>query len=816
MRAGEEQEEQKGQEGQEHGVVSFEEDLGEVVVPTELPILPLRGVVIFPSAVVPLLISRSSSLKLVEDCRNTDNLLGLAAQKNPEDENPDASALFSRGSAGRILKLLKYPDGSVRILVQGLKRIEIRDYLQHEPYLRASVAHLDDVVPPSVDLDARQAHLVSQFAKFVSQVPYLPDELQGVVMNIKDPGRAADLVGSNLNISVDEKQDLLNTLDVKARLEKLSTILNREGELVELGQKIQSQVQSELNKNQKEFYLRQQMRAIQKELGEGDAKTNEIEDLHKKIEEAKMPEEARKAADNELERLRLIPPESAEHSMVRTYLEWLVNLPWAVTTDDNLDMIHARQVLDEDHYDLEKIKDRILEYLAVRKLRQDPKGPILCFVGPPGVGKTSLGRSIARAMGRKFIRLSLGGVRDEAEIRGHRRTYIGSLPGRIIQSLRTAGSNNPLFMLDEIDKLGMDFRGDPASALLEVLDPEQNFSFADHYLDVAFDLSKVMFITTANYLEPVPPALRDRMEIIELAGYTEEEKLEIAKRHLMPKQITENGLTTDLIEFTDEALFTIARSYTHEAGVRNLEREIGSVCRKIARAVTEGHTDKATISAEKVTELLGPEKFFSEVSERTQDPGVAIGLAWTPNGGDILFIEATRMTGKKGLTLTGQLGEVMKESAQAALSYIRSKANRLGVAPDFYENCDLHIHVPAGAIPKDGPSAGITMATALASLLTNRPVNPHLAMTGEITLRGKVMPIGGVKEKTLAARRAGVKTVILPKRNEKDLEDVPPNVREEMEFRFVDNIDEVLDVALSRQAIPVDTPEASVQAPTSS
>ena len=810
MRAGEEQ------EGQEHGVVSFEEDLGEVVVPTELPILPLRGVVIFPSAVVPLLISRSSSLKLVEDCRNTDNLLGLAAQKNPEDENPDASGLFSRGSAGRILKLLKYPDGSVRILVQGLKRIEIRDYLQHEPYLRASVGHLDDVVPPAADLDARQAHLVSQFAKFVSQVPYLPDELQGVVMNIKDPGRAADLIGSNLNISVDEKQDLLNTLDVKQRLEKLSTILNREGELVELGQKIQSQVQSELNKNQKEFYLRQQMRAIQKELGEGDAKTNEIEDLRTKIEEAKMPEEARKAADNELERLRLIPPESAEHSMVRTYLEWLVNLPWAITTDDNLDMLHARQVLDEDHYDLEKIKDRILEYLAVRKLRQDPKGPILCFVGPPGVGKTSLGRSIARAMGRKFVRLSLGGVRDEAEIRGHRRTYIGSLPGRIVQSLRTAGSNNPLFMLDEIDKLGMDFRGDPASALLEVLDPEQNFSFADHYLEVAFDLSKVMFITTANYLEPVPPALRDRMEIIELAGYTEEEKLEIAKRHLMPKQITENGLTTDLIEFTDEALFKIARSYTHEAGVRNLEREIGSVCRKIARAVTEGQTDKATISPEKVTDLLGPEKFFPEVAERTQDPGVAIGLAWTPNGGDILFIEATRMAGKKGLTLTGQLGEVMKESAQAALSYIRSKAGRLGVAPDFYENCDLHIHVPAGAIPKDGPSAGITMATALASLLTSRPVNPHIAMTGEITLRGKVMPIGGVKEKTLAARRAGVKTVILPKRNEKDLEDVPPNVREEMEFRFVENIDEVLDVALSQQAIPVDTPEAGVQAPTSS
>lgn len=802
--------------GQEHGVVSFEEDPGDIVVPTELPILPLRGVVIFPSAIVPLLISRGSSLKLVEDCRNNDNILGLAAQKNPEDENPDSTALFSRGSAGRILKMLKYPDGSVRILVQGLKRIEIRDYLQHEPYLRASVAHLQDQTQASHDLDALQAHMVSQFAKFVSQVPYLPDELQGVVMNIKDPGRVTDLIASNLNISVEEKQDLLNTLDVKTRLEKLSSILNREVELVELGHKIQSQVQSELNKNQKEFYLRQQMRAIQKELGEGDSRSNELDDLRKKIDEANMPEEARKAADNELDRLRMIPPESAEHSMVRTYLEWLINLPWDIATEDNLDLIHARQVLDEDHYDLEKIKDRILEYLAVRQLRKDPKGPILCFAGPPGVGKTSLGRSIARAMGRKFVRMSLGGVRDEAEIRGHRRTYIGSLPGRIIQSLKTAGSNNPLFMLDEIDKLGMDFRGDPASALLEVLDPEQNFSFSDHYLDVPFDLSKVMFITTANYLEPVPPALRDRMEVIELAGYTEEEKLEIAKRHLMLKQIKENGLSNDHIEFVDEALLKIVQSYTHEAGVRNLEREIGSVCRKIARAVTEGNTDKALITPEKVTELLGPEKFYPEVAEQNNEPGVATGLAWTPNGGDILFIESTRMAGKKGLTLTGQLGEVMKESAQAALSYIRSRADSLGVPPDFYENCDLHIHVPAGAIPKDGPSAGITMATSLASLLTRKPVDSKIAMTGEITLRGKVMPIGGVKEKVLAARRAGVKTVILPKRNEKDMEDVPPQVREEMEFRFVETIDEVLKLALLQQAIPVDTPAVQQTSATSS
>jgi ATP-dependent Lon protease len=800
-----------GEEATEQSVVGFEEDLSDVELPQELPILPLRGVVIFPSAIVPLLISRASSLKLVEDCRKSNNLLGLAAQKNPEDEAPDPQALFSRGSAGRILKMLKYPDDSVRILVQGLKRIDIREYGQIEPYYRAQVTPLESEAEASRDLDARQAHLVSQFAKFVSMVPYLPDELQGVVMNIKDPAKVTDLIASNLNISVDEKQDLLNTLSVRTRLEKLSAILNREVELVELGNKIQSQVQSELNKNQKEFYLRQQMRAIQKELGEGDSRSNELDDLRQKIDDANMPEEALKAANNEFERLKIIPPESAEHSMVRTYLEWLIHLPWAVMTDDNLDIPHARQVLDEDHYDLEKIKDRILEYLAVRKLKQDSKGPILCFVGPPGVGKTSLGRSIARAMGRKFVRLSLGGVRDEAEIRGHRRTYIGSLPGRIIQSLRSAGSNNPLFMLDEIDKLGMDFRGDPASALLEVLDPEQNFSFSDHYLEAPFDLSKVMFITTANYLEPVPPALKDRMEVIELAGYTEEEKLEIAKRHILPKQVVEHGLTDEQIEFTDEAVLSIAGGYTHEAGVRNLEREIGAVCRKVARGVTEGNTDRVTVTQEKVSDLLGPIKFFPEVAEHTQRPGVAIGLAWTPNGGDILFIEATRMAGKKGLTLTGHLGDVMKESAQTALSYVRSQADQLHIPADFYDNCDIHIHVPSGAIPKDGPSAGITMVTALASLLTGRKVHQDVAMTGEITLRGKVMPIGGVKEKVLAARRAGVTTVILPQRNEKDLEDVPPKVREEMQFRFVEAIDEVLEHALEATTVDITAAQAGFQ-----
>jgi ATP-dependent Lon protease len=789
----------------------FDEDISGVAVPAELPILPLRGVVIFPSAIVPLLISRGASLKLVENALAGDRMLGLLAQKSPEDEAPEPEGLYSRGTAGRILKMLKYPDGSVRILVQGLKRIEVAEYTQRDPYFKAQVRHLQDTYTPSKDIEAIQAHMVTQFAKFVSMIPYLPDELQVVVMNIKDPGKVTDLIASNLNISLEEKQELLSTLDVRTRLERLATILNREIELLELGHKIQSQVQSELNKNQKEFYLRQQLKAIQRELGEGDGKTAEIEELRKRLEEAKLPPEAQKAADHELERLRLIPPESAEHTVVRTYLEWLASLPWALSTEDNLDLHHARQVLDEDHFDLEKIKDRILEYLAVRRLKRDSKSPIVCFVGPPGVGKTSLGRSIARAMGRKFVRMSLGGVRDEAEIRGHRRTYIGSLPGRIVQNLRNAGSNNPLIMLDEIDKLGMDFRGDPASALLEVLDPEQNNTFQDHYLDVPFDLSKVMFVTTANVLDPVPPPLRDRMEVIELAGYTEEDKVEIARRHLIPKQLAENGLTDENLRFEDAALVQMIRAYTREAGLRNLEREIGRVCRKVARAITEGQKDPVVLSVDKVRDFLGPERFFSELAERTEDPGVAVGLAWTPNGGDILFIESTRMAGKKGLTLTGHLGEVMKESAQAALSWVRSRAERLGIQPDFFENSDIHIHVPHGGIPKDGPSAGVTIATSLASLLTGRHVRSNVAMTGEITLRGKVEPVGGIKEKVLAAKRAGIDTVILPKRNEKDLEDVPPAARAALRFILVDAVDEVLENALepATQTQRVDAPRAA-------
>jgi len=773
-----------------------EEDLTKVEIPEVLPVLPLRGIVIFPSQIHPFLVSRASSLKLINDVGENSRIIGLVAQKNPEEENPAAEGLYQHGTAVRILKMLKYPDESVRVLVHGLARIELREFVQREPYFTAHVGRLSEVLRPEKEVDALHANLVSQFTKFVSLVPYLPDELQMMAMQVREPGRLTDLVASYLKIAVEELQDLLSTLDVRQRLEKLLVILGREIELLELGHKIQSQVQTELNKNQREYYLRQQLKAIQRELGEGDGRSSEIDDIEKKIEAAKMPEEARKAADKELDRLRMIPPESAEHTVVRTYLDWLISLPWGISTEDNLDIRNARKVLDEDHYDLEKVKERILEFLAVRKLKHDSKGPILCFVGPPGTGKTSLGRSIARALGRKFVRLSLGGIRDEAEIRGHRRTYIGSLPGRIIQGLRNAGSGNPLFILDEVDKLGADFRGDPASALLEVLDPEQNNAFVDHYLDIPFDLSKVLFVTTANLLDTIPHALRDRMEVLELPGYTEEEKLQIVDRHLIRKQLVENGLGERNIEFTREAVSEIIRSYAREAGLRNLEREIARIGRKIARSITEGETAPERITVEMLQRYLGPPKFFSEVAERTSEPGVATGLAWTPAGGDIIFIESTRMNGQKALTLTGSLGDVMKESAQAALSYIRSRADKLGLPPDFYDKSDIHVHVPAGAIPKDGPSAGVTIAASLASLLTGRPVRSDVAMTGEITLRGKVLPVGGIKEKVLAARRAGIKMVILPRRNERDLDDVPPELREEMETVFVDTVDEVLAHAL--------------------
>src|SRR5215471_8624367 len=781
--------------GQGEKQFETEEDLTKVEIPQTLPLLPLRGIVIFPNQTHPFLVSRPSSLKLLEDVDQS-QLIALTAQKNPEEESPAPEGLYQFGTAVRILKMLKYPDKSVRVLVQGIARIELQQFTQREPYFVARVSGLAEKLVPDREVDALQANLVSQFSKFVSLVPYLPDELQMMAMQVREPGRLSDLVASYLKIAVEELQDLLSTLDVRQRLEKLIVILSREIELLELGHKIQSQVQTELNKNQREYFLRQQLKAIQKELGETDGRSAEIDDLEKKIEAANMPEEARKAADKELDRLRMIPPESAEHTVVRTYLDWLVSLPWCISTEDNLDITHARAVLDEDHYDLEKVKERILEFLAVRKLKHDTKGPILCFVGPPGTGKTSLGRSIARALGRKFVRLSLGGIRDEAEIRGHRRTYIGSLPGRIIQGLRNAGSNNPLFILDEVDKLGMDFRGDPASALLEVLDPEQNSTFQDHYLDVPFDLSKVLFLTTANMLDPIPPALRDRMEVLELPGYTEEEKLHIVDRHLVPKQLTENGLGDTNIEFTLDAAAEIIRSYTREAGLRNLEREIARVFRKVARSMTEGEQVPERIVAADIAKYLGPPKFFSEVAERTNEPGVATGLVWTPNGGDILFIESTRMAGTKQLTLTGSLGDVMKESAQAALSYVRSHAETLGVANDFFEKSDIHVHVPAGGIPKDGPSGGVTLAASIASLLSGRPVRSDIAMTGEITLRGKVLPVGGIKEKVLAARRAGIKTIILPKRNERDLEDIPAEVRAELTFNFVETVDEVIKNAL--------------------
>ena len=780
-------------EGEKH--FEAEEDLTQVEIPPTLPLLPLRGIVIFPNQTHPFLVSRPSSLKLLED-EGQSQLIALTAQKNPEEENPASEALYQRGTAVRILKMLKYPDKSVRVLVQGIARIELQQFTQHEPYFVARVSRLHEKLVADREVDALQANLVSQFSKFVSLVPYLPDELQLMAMRVREPGRLSDLVAAYLKIAIEELQDLLSTLEVRQRLEKLIVILSREIELLELGHKIQSQVQTELNKNQREYFLRQQLKAIQKELGETDGRSSEIDDLEKKIEAAKMPEEARKAADKELDRLRMIPPESAEHTVVRTYLDWLVSLPWCIATEDNLDIKHARAVLDEDHYDLEKVKERILEFLAVRKLKSDSKGPILCFVGPPGTGKTSLGRSIARALGRKFVRLSLGGIRDEAEIRGHRRTYIGSLPGRILQGLRNAGSNNPLFILDEVDKLGADFRGDPASALLEVLDPEQNNTFVDHYLDVPFDLSHVLFLTTANILDTIPHALRDRMEVLELPGYTEEEKLHIVDRHLVPKQLIENGLSGKPIEFPHEAMAEIIRSYAREAGVRNLEREIARICRKIARSITEGEEPPERITLALLQGYLGAPKFFSEVAERANEPGVATGLAWTPSGGDIIFVESTRMSGQKGLTLTGSLGDVMKESAQAALSYIRTRAEGLGIAPDFYDKSDIHVHVPAGGIPKDGPSAGVTIAASLASLMTGRPVRSDVAMTGEITLRGKVLPVGGIKEKVLAARRAGIHTVALPRRNEHDLDDIPAELRNEMEIIFVDTVDDVLNQVL--------------------
>jgi ATP-dependent Lon protease len=768
----------------------------KVVIPDELPVLPLRGTVLYPDLILPIMVGRKKSVKLIDDAMDSDRIIGVITQKRSEIEDPKETDLYSVGVAALILRMIRELDGSQRVIVQGVSRIKVKEYFQREPYYKARVEVIDEGLVQGVEIDALMMNLKNLFQRAVELAPYLTSELGTMVSNIKSPAILADLIASNLNISTTEKQGILETFDIRERLTKVHLFLNKEVQVLELGNKIQSQVKEDMDRTQREYYLREQLKAIKKELGELDEHSTEIKELKEKIKKAKMPPEALAAAEKELDRLAKIPPASAEYTVARTYLDWLAELPWSENTEDNLDIDNAQKILDEDHYDLEKVKKRILEYLAVRKLKADMKGPILCFVGPPGVGKTSLGKSIARTMGRKFIRISLGGVRDEAEIRGHRRTYVGALPGRIIQGIKKAGSNNPIFMLDEVDKIGMDFRGDPSSALLEVLDPEQNFSFSDHYIDVNFDLSKVMFITTANVLDTIPPALRDRMETLELPGYSEDQKMMIAKEFLIPKQINEHGLSSEFIEFQDVALQIVISSYTREAGVRNLEREIATICRGVAKDVARGVKEKVVIVPDNLHRFLGPVKFFLEVAERTSNPGVATGLAWTPTGGDIIFVEATKMRGEKGLTLTGQLGDVMKESAQAALAYVRSKSKELGIEEDFFEKNDIHIHVPAGAIPKDGPSAGITMFVALTSLLTNKPVRSDVAMTGEITLRGLVLPVGGIKEKVLAGMRAGIKTIILPKKNEKDLEEIPENIRNQMNFKYIQRMDEAIELAL--------------------
>jgi ATP-dependent Lon protease len=780
-----------------------------VELPEELPILPIREAVLYPRMLLPLMVTQERMIKLIDAALLSNKMIGIVAIKHKEVEEVKPEHLFPIGCAAHILKMLKMPDNSLRLLIQGTSRIALGEFTQQEPYFRAKVTPLKDQGEKTTDIEAVMVGVRGIFQKVVELAPNLPAELGIMAMNVEEPGALADLIASILNIPLEDKQTLLETLDVKARLEKANFFLTKELSVLELSSKIQSQVREGIDKSQREYFLREQLKAIQKELGEKDERTAEIEELRQRLIQAKLPPEAMKEGERELDRLAKMPPAAAEYTVSRTYLEWLIDLPWAVSTEDNLDISQAQKALDEDHYDLGKVKKRILEYLAVRKLKADMKGPILCFVGPPGTGKTSVGKSIARALGRKFIRMSLGGVRDEAEIRGHRRTYVGALPGRVIQGIRKAGSNNPVFMLDEIDKLGMDFRGDPSAALLEVLDPEQNYAFSDHYIDVAFDLSKVMFITTANILDPIPPALRDRMEVLDLPGYTEEEKLKIAKEFLVPKQLEAHGLTDRHIRFEDGTIRRLTLEYTREAGVRNLEREIANICRAVAKRVAEGQEGLAIIRAEDVPAYLGPVKFFSEVAERTSEPGVATGLAWTPTGGDILFVEATRMKGRKLFSLTGQLGEVMKESAQAALSYVRARAKALKIPEDFFDHSDIHIHVPAGAIPKDGPSAGVTMFTALISLLTGRPVRSEVAMTGEITLRGLVLPVGGIKEKVLAANRAGITTVILPKRNEKDLEEVPEEVKKRMKFHFVQRMDEIIDLALQKKTKKIRKPSRS-------
>ncbi len=770
-------------------------------IPEEIPILPMSNILIFPYVVAPLIISDEEQMAMINEVLSHRKIIGIFARKSDEDDS--GLKLYKVGTAVLILKMFRVSDGNMGLMIQGLSRIKLKELIEGDVYLKARVEVINEGTPSkSVKTEALVREVTDVFQNIISLSPFIPDELSSVVSDIGNPGRIADLITSNLKIDIKNRQEILETIDMEERLGKLLIYLNKELELLKLGDKIQSEVKSKIEEGQKEYFLREQLKAIRKELGEKDERTEEVEKYKAKIKETGMSEEAREQANKELDRLSKMPPQAAEYTVSRTYIDWLTELPWKKYTDDNIDIKLSKKVLDEDHYDLEDVKDRILEFLSIQKLKENPHSPILCFVGAPGVGKTSLGKSIARAMARKFVRYSLGGIRDEAEIRGHRRTYIGSLPGRIIQGIKRAGSSNPVFMLDEIDKVGTDFRGDPASALLEVLDPEQNDSFSDHYLEVSYDLSKVMFITTANITETIPPPLLDRMEIIRLPGYTQEEKLHIAKKFLVPRQREENGLKSNQIHFTNTGLKKIINDYTREAGLRNLEREIGHCCRKVARKIVESEVEKMSINPPTIVELLGPKKFFSEVASRKDDVGVATGLAWTSAGGVILFVEATKMKGEgKSLQLTGQLGEVMKESAYAALSYIRSNLKKLNIDKDFFKQHDIHIHIPEGATPKDGPSAGVTLATTLASVITDRPVNHKLAMTGEITLRGKILPVGGIKEKVLAATRSGINKVIIPKKNEKDLIKIPEDIKSKIIFYPVESLDEVFDLTLRKRKI---------------
>ncbi len=777
---------------------TVDQETQQVEIPSQLPMLPVRDLVVFPHMVLPLFVGREMSIKAIDEALTGNRLVLLVAQRALDVENPQPKDLYAVGTVGMIMRMLKLPDGRIKILVQALARVRVTEYVQTAPFYVAQTDKLPDVATPEVglEIEALMRTVKEQLEKIIGFGKLMLPEIMVVIENLDEPGRLADMIASNLGLKVDVAQEVLEILDPVARLRRVNEILNKEIELLSMQQKIQAEAKGEMDRSQREYFLREQLKAIQKELGDVDERAEEVNEFRKRIKRAKMPEKVFKEADKQLKRLEKMHPDSAEAATIRTYLEWMVEIPWSKTTKDNLDIAAAEKVLNADHYDLEKVKERILEFLAVRKMKEKMKGPILCFLGPPGVGKTSLGKSIARSLGREFVRMSLGGVRDEAEIRGHRRTYVGSLPGRIVQGIKQGGSNNPVFMLDEVDKIGMDFRGDPAAALLEVLDPEQNHAFTDHYLGVPFDLSNVMFITTANLLDPIPGPLRDRMEVIDISGYTEEEKVGIAKNYLIPRQLTEHGITEKHVDLTEAALRVIITQYTREAGVRNLEREIANVFRKVARKIAEGKVKQYSITPKTLQSYLGIPKHLPEAEQEHDETGVATGLAWTESGGDIIYIEATTMKGKGALTLTGHLGDVMKESAHAALSYIKSRQHEIGVKPEVFGKLDVHVHVPAGAIPKDGPSAGITMATALASAFTETPVRHDVAMTGEVTLRGRVLPIGGLKEKLLAAKRAGVKIVIIPKRNEKDLEDVPKHVKQGLHLVFADTMDDVLPVAL--------------------